>query len=177
MPTSSSTSAVNDGVGAPLLLRWFSVRDVENPIAPAAAASRAMHAHLGDVFRRRGFAVRAAFAHHVDAQRRVRQLRGDVHVEAALRQIVEILRERLPVPRQTFVQRRAGNVFDAFHQFDQQVVVGAFDRREADAAVAHHDGRHAVVIRRRHPRRPRRLAVVVRVNVDEARRHDRAVAR
>ncbi len=50
-------------------------------------------------------------------------------------------------------------------------------RREADAAVAHHDRRHAVVIRRRHPRRPRGLTVVVRVDVDEARRHDRAGGR
>ena len=43
-------------------------------------------------------------------------------------------------------------------------------RREADAAVAHHARRHAVQRRRRELVVPRHLAVVVRVDVDEARR-------
>jgi hypothetical protein len=45
-------------------------------------------------------------------------------------------------------------------------------RREADAAVAHDDGGDAVPRRGRHLGIPGRLAVVVRVDVDEARRDD-----
>ena len=45
-------------------------------------------------------------------------------------------------------------------------------RREADAAVAHHDGGHAVPARRREQRVPRDLAVEVRVDVDEAGRDE-----
>ena len=41
--------------------------------------------------------------------------------------------------------------------------------READAAVAHDRGGHAVPARRRHPFVPRRLPVVMRMDVDEAR--------
>ena len=37
------------------------------------------------VFGRGWIAASAAFAHHIDPQRRVRQLRADVHVEVTLR--------------------------------------------------------------------------------------------
>ncbi len=37
--SSSSARARRDGVGSPDAVRWFSVRDVENPIAPARRAS------------------------------------------------------------------------------------------------------------------------------------------
>ena len=36
------------------------------------------------------------------------------------------------------------NVFDAFHQANQQVVLIRAARREADAAVAHHDSGYAM---------------------------------
>ena len=39
MASSSSAPARRDGVGSPVAVRWLSVRDVENPIAPAAMAS------------------------------------------------------------------------------------------------------------------------------------------
>ncbi len=39
MASSSSVAARSDGVGSPLAVRWFSVRDVENPMAPARMAS------------------------------------------------------------------------------------------------------------------------------------------
>jgi len=39
MASSSSELARNDGVGSPVAVRWFSVRDVENPMAPACIAS------------------------------------------------------------------------------------------------------------------------------------------
>jgi hypothetical protein len=42
MPTSSSRAAVSVGVGSPRLVRWFIVRDVVKPSAPAATPAAAM---------------------------------------------------------------------------------------------------------------------------------------
>ena len=39
MASSSSVLAWREGVGSPLAVRWFRVRDVENPIAPSRRAS------------------------------------------------------------------------------------------------------------------------------------------
>ena len=39
MASSSAAPAFSEGVGSPVAVRWFSVRDVENPRAPAAMAS------------------------------------------------------------------------------------------------------------------------------------------
>ena len=39
MASSSSVLARSDGVGSPLAVRWFSVREVEKPTAPARMAS------------------------------------------------------------------------------------------------------------------------------------------
>ena len=123
MPTSSSASAVSVGVNSPLLVRWLSVRDVVNPSAPASIASRAMPRHRVDVVGRRGFAARAALAHHVQPQRAVRHLHRDVDVERPAVERVHELGERLPVPRETFVQHRARDVLDALHQLDEPVVI------------------------------------------------------
>ena len=136
MPTSSSASAVSVGVSSPLLVRWFSVRDVVNPSAPASIASRAMLRHRVDVVGGRGLAPRAALPHHVQPQRAVRHLHRDVDVERPAVERVHELGERLPVPREALVQHGAGDVLDAFHQLDEPVVVGRVHRREADAAVA-----------------------------------------
>src|SRR5581483_5506552 len=62
-----------------------------------------------------------------------------------------------------------------FHQLDQEVVTVGPHRGEAHAAVAHHHGGGAVPRRRRDLGVPRHLAVVVRVHVDPAGRHDRTV--
>src|SRR6185437_1609153 len=110
----------------------------------------------------------AAFTHDIDAQGAMRKLRTDVDIALAGFERVEIIPETFPVPAQAFVQGDAGNVFDAFHQFDQAVAVGPADGREADPAVSHHHRGHAVPARRRKMRIPRRLAVVMCVDVDEA---------
>ena len=123
--------------------------------------------HPVEVLGRRGFARGAALAHHVDPQRRVRQVGGHVDVAGACVEGVEVLRERLPVPRQPVGHHDAGDVLDAGHHVDEHVVVGPPARGEADAAVAHHRGRDAVRRRRCHAVRPDGLTVVVGVQVDE----------
>ena len=108
-------------------------------------------------------------AHHVEAQRAVGKLCAQVDVVRAPLDRVEILAEALPGPVDPLVEHRSGNVLDPFHQRDEPWVgIGAY-RREADAAVAHDRGGHAVPARRRHPFVPRRLSVVMRMDVDEAR--------
>ena len=61
---------------------------------------------------------------------------------------VEVLGEALPVPVDALVQRGAGDVLDALHQLDEEALAAGAHRREADAAVAHHDGGDAVPARR-----------------------------
>ena len=101
-----------------------------------------------------GFDVGAAFAHHVGAQRGVGDLGADVDGPARRVEQVEVLGERLPAPRHPLAERRAGDVLDAFEQFDQELVSIRCDRREADAAVADEDRRDAVDRRRQRDRGP-----------------------
>ena len=96
-----------------------------------------------------------------------------MRVRAAVER-VEVLGERLPLPLDALVQRGAGDVLDALHQLDEALLLARAHRGEADAAVADHDGGDAVAGRRVEHRVPRGLAVVVGVDVDEARRDDAA---
>ena len=129
-------------------------------------------AHFGNFSIGCRFALRAAITHHIDAQRAVRNLRGHVNVARAGFQYVEIIAEAFPIPCEALGQRRARNVFDAFHQADQRVVVLLAHRREADAAIAHDHRCRAMNGRRRHALVPCRLTIVMRVNIDPARRHE-----
>jgi hypothetical protein len=88
---------------------------------------------------------------------------------------VEVLAEVLPLPRDAFGHRRAGDVLDALHQLDQPLAAVGAGGREPDTAVAHHRGRHAVPRRRRQPLVPAGLGVVVGVDVDEPRRDEAPV--
>ncbi len=101
----------------------------------------------------------------------------DVEHEAASLQRVEVLREGLPIPRQTLGQRGARDVLDTLQHADQPVVLfgGRVSGGEADAAVAHDQRRDAVLARGSEERVPRGLAVVVGVQVDEPRRHQQSV--
>ena len=92
-------------------------------------------------------------------------------------QHVEVFGEALPLPVDALGKRRAGDVLDALHQLDQELVVLGPHRREADAAVAHHRGGDAVPAGGRQQRIPGGLAVVVGVDVDEAGGDDHAGAR
>ena len=71
-----------------------------------------------------GIAARAALAHHINAERGMRQLRADVDVEIALRQPVHVIGETLPRPRDAGAQDRLRNILDAFHQLDQAEMIG-----------------------------------------------------
>ena len=132
-------------------------------------------AHARHLFRRRLLEPGGALAHHEHAQRAVRQLGAEIHVARPRLQRIEILAERFPRPVQALVERRAGNVLDAFHQLDQALAVLDLDRREAHAAIAHHRRGDAVPARGLQVRIPGRLAVIMGVDVDEARRDQQAL--
>ena len=171
---SSSADANVPGTNSPSRSLWLSERDDENPTAPACDRLAHVPRHLGDVVGGRVLVGDAALAHHVHAQRHVRQERGDVHRELEAVERVEVLGEGLPAPLDALVQRGAGDVLDAFHHLDQALLPTRAHRREADAAVADDDGRDAVAGRRVEHRVPRGLAVVVRVDVDEPGRDEAA---
>ena len=135
-PSSSSASAVRVGVSSPLELRWLRVREVLKPMAPASTACAGQRRHRLDVVGRGHLALGAALPHHVEPQRAVRHVGGEVDVVVAAVERVEELGERLPRPRQPLVERGAGDVLHALHELDQPVVVGRAHGREADAAVA-----------------------------------------
>ena len=105
----------------------------------------------------------------------MRHLSREIDVVRTRFERAQELIEGFPIPFQTLGQNDAGDVFDAFHQADEHVVVVWPARREADATVAHHHGRDAMPRRRRQARVPGRLAIVVRMNVDEAGRDDHAL--
>ena len=79
--------------------------------------------HLLDVFRGSGCTRHAARAHHVHPHRRMRQLGAEVDVARQGLEKVEVFGKGLPLPGQPFMQRSAGDVLDAFHQFDQAIVI------------------------------------------------------
>ncbi len=132
-------------------------------------------AHGFDVLGRRLLAGDGALAHDIDPQGMVGDLGRDIDGARQPRERVEVVREAFPVPLQAFGQRDAGDVLDAFHQIDQRLLVLLADGGEAHAAIAEHDGRGAVPGGRREHGIPGRLAVIVRVHVDPARRDDPAV--
>ena len=103
-------------------------------------------------------------------------LGGHVDGVRARTEHVEVLPEGLPLPPgHPNAERGAGDVLHALHEVDQRGVVVGAHRGEADAAVAHHEGRDPVRRRGLECVVPGRLAVVVGVDVDEAGRHERAV--
>ena len=131
-------------------------------------------AHLGDLVLGRCFVVGAAFAHHIGADGAVGHMRCDVDGARAFGERVHILGKGLPIPAHAFGECGAGNVLDAFHKSDQPLVLVGFGRRESYTAIAHHDRGDAVPGARRHFGIPGRLAVVMGVDVDEARRDRKA---
>jgi hypothetical protein len=90
------------------------------------------------------------------------------------RSSVHVLRESLerPVGADTGLQRGNAHALDALESAQDQLAMLGPRRRDTEAAVSHHDGGHAMPRRDGEHGIPQDLRVVVRVNVDEARRHD-----
>jgi hypothetical protein len=146
--------------------------------AQRAGFERLLHqrGHLRHVVRCRRLVARAALPHHVRAHRPVGHLGADVEHVGARFQDVQVLGKALPAPLDALGERRSGDVLDALHQADQEVLLARAHRGEADAAVAHHQGRDAVPARRREQRVPGGLSVVVGVDVHPARGHHLAAS-
>ena len=111
----------------------------------------------------------------VGAQRGMGHLGADVDRAGHRFEGVEVLAEALPPPVDALVQGGARDVLDGLHQLDQEVVLVGPRGCEADTAVAHHDRGRAVPGGGRHLRIPGHLTVVVGMDVDPARGHDRPV--
>ncbi len=124
--------------------------------------------HGRDIRRVGRLPIGAALAHDEHAERRVRQLAADIHIEGPAFQGVQIVGIALPVPGQALGEHREGDVLHPLHQPDQPVVVFRPAGREADAAIAHHHGGHPVPGRGLHVSVPGGLAVIVGVDVHEA---------
>jgi hypothetical protein len=115
----------------------------------------------------RRFAVGAALAHDIDAQRGMRHLGGDVRVVAARIERVEEIGKAVPVPGESFRQDDLGDVFHALHQAHQHVALIGMAGCEADPAIAEQDGGDAIPGGWREAGAPGRLGVVVGVHIDE----------
>ena len=131
--------------------------------------------HALAIFRRRGQLLFRTRTHHIGAQRAVRDQRTDIDRVRLRGERVEIFGEALPIPVEPIVERGAGDFLDALHQPDQPVALVRVRRREADATIPHDHAGDAIVERRAHQLVPARLAVIMGVDVHEARRHDQAV--
>ncbi len=123
----------------------------------------------------RGLAPDRAVAHHVDAQRQMRDLRADVDCALPAIELVHVLREGLPLPVQPGGEHRIGDFLDALHQVHQRAVMFLLHRREADAAIAEHHRGDAMPARGREQRVPHRLPIVMGVHVDPAGRHQQSI--
>ena len=71
-----------------------------------------------------------------------------------------------------FVDDNDGDVLDTFHQLDEAVVVAFMHRRKADATIAHHRRGDAVQGRWVKPITPRRLSVIMSMNINKAGRNN-----
>ncbi len=113
--------------------------------------------------------ARRILAHHDPPDRRVSDEEPRVHRELVLEPI-EVLRRRRPVPRHALRERFEGHALDPCEHPHQVVAVLGAERRDREPAVASDHRGDAVQRRGRQRRVPERLRVVVRVDVDEARR-------
>ena len=118
------------------------------------------------------FVLERARAHYVSAQRRVAQVTGVIDALGQAVHDIQIVGEGFPPPVDAGEHCFAGDVFGAFEIAEHEVRIVRAARRQREAAVAHHDARHAVVARTRTKRIPEHLGVHVGVTVHEARRDD-----
>jgi hypothetical protein len=130
--------------------------------------------HLLALLARGGARLGRLEPHHVRHQRRRRHVLDDVHALRRAVQRIEVLGDRLPVPRHALAHRLVGDRLGARHRQHRAVTEVRRAGGEAEPTVAEHHRRHAVPAGDRAPRVPADLGVVVGVAVDEAGRHDLA---
>ena len=149
-------------------------RVVENPSPPASMALAAAPPWPPSLF---GCCLAAdgVGPHHVTAQGAVTDEEPGVDRDALL-EPPEVLAERLPTPVDAVLQGGEGHAFDLGHHAPGVVGVLRLQRGEGEPAVAPDDGGHAVHVGGRGERIPEQLGVVVRVRIDEARRHHQPAA-
>ncbi len=122
-----------------------------------------------------GLVAHGVVAHHDAPQRRMTAEESRIHRDASLVDPIQVVGERLPVPRHALLQRGQRDTFDARHQAREVVHVLVAAGREREAAVAAEHRRDAVQWRGTRRRIPEQLRVVVRVEVDESGRHHQAI--
>ena len=81
---------------------------------------------------------------------------------------IQVFRERLPSPGDSFVQCSSRDVFHAFHELYQLVFGTWANRGESNSAVAHHDGGDTMPGRGCYLLVPANLTVEMGVNVHKA---------
>ena len=126
---------------------------------------------LRDLFGRRRSLV-GRVAQHEEPQRGVPDIRREVQTGAAPFDRRQVFGERGEVPRDAGRERCDIHVFDVLERAGDEIVMFWSRRRDREPTVAGHHSGDAVVARRRQPRIPEHLRVVMGVNVDEPRRHD-----
>ncbi len=174
MPNSSSSAANVPGTGSPSTAVCSDGARGREAERAGLDAARTTSRHRGDVLGGGGLVARAPLAHDVGAHRAVRHLRGDVerarHRVEASRYSGKVSQPQV-MPSASAVPGMSST--PSISWISQSSRLGPH-RREADPAVAHHDGGHAVPGRRGEQRVPGDLPVVVGVDVDEAGRHQQA---
>ena len=105
----------------------------------------------------------------------VRYLRRDIDRPRHAVEGVEKIGKALPIPFEALGQNRARYVLDPLHQIDQGGAMVGPHRRETDAAIAEQDRCHPVPGGRSQDRVPGRLAIVMGVDIDPARRHQHPI--
>jgi hypothetical protein len=84
------------------------------------------------------------FAHHVMAERTERRRERQIDGAAAARRRVHVLGEALPLPGQSPIEHLERDGFDRNQVPRRNLVLFGPAGRQPDAAVAHHDGGHAM---------------------------------
>ena len=124
-------------------------------------------------FRAGGLALDGLFAHGVMAHGDVADQTADIDADLAF-EVVEILAVAMPVPFHALLQSDARNRFDAHEALDDGVFDARPDRRQGQAAVAHHHRGHAMLRLAGAVGIPEHLRVEMGMMIDETGRHGQA---
>ena len=106
----------------------------------------------------------------IKAQRRMPQKNGHVDQRTLLFHDIEILGKRLepPIVAETGLKRLDAHALDILERPQDKAAMLLARRCDAEAAIAHHDRRHTVPRRDRQLPVPKKLRIVMRMDVDDA---------